>query len=150
MTCSCHACTMPLREPLTVSVPEAAVLLGIGRSSAYAAVRVGQLQAVRLGGRLRVTRAELARFSHDSNGVDRAGAQEARDQPDLARLRRGVRVVDWLRQLDPQFYDGAILTDLPGTSQDLADVISMAWEALGPDVDLGATLAEVRRHINEA
>jgi excisionase family DNA binding protein len=40
--------------PLTVSVEEAAAMLGIGRGSAYEAVRRGQIPAVRIGRRIRI------------------------------------------------------------------------------------------------
>lgn len=43
-------------EPLTVTVSEAAVALGISRTTAYECVRTGELRAVRLGRRLVVPR----------------------------------------------------------------------------------------------
>ena len=45
--------------PLTISVEEAADLLGISRRSAYRAAASGELPAVRLGRRLRVPSAAL-------------------------------------------------------------------------------------------
>ncbi|WP_406603558.1 helix-turn-helix domain-containing protein [Nocardia aurantia] len=42
-----------LNEP-TVSVPEAAHLLGIGRSTLYAAAKSGNIPAIRIGGRVRI------------------------------------------------------------------------------------------------
>ena len=45
--------------PLTISVEEAAALLGISRRSAYRAAANGELPAVRLGRRLRVPSAAL-------------------------------------------------------------------------------------------
>lgn len=48
-----------LRGRHTCSVDEAAALLGIGRSTAYAAVRDGSLPALRLSGRLLVPVAKL-------------------------------------------------------------------------------------------
>jgi excisionase family DNA binding protein len=41
-----------LRHSLTLTVPEAAVLLCISRGTAYAAARAGQLPTLRLGRRL--------------------------------------------------------------------------------------------------
>ena len=40
--------------PLAVSVPEAGRLLGLSRSSAYAAVKRGDIPSVRVGGRVLV------------------------------------------------------------------------------------------------
>jgi excisionase family DNA binding protein len=50
--------------PLTVSVPDAARVLGIGRSTAYELVLTGELpvKAVRVGGRWRVLTASLIEF----------------------------------------------------------------------------------------
>lgn len=50
----------PERETLTVD--EAARLLGIGRGTAYEAARRGDLPVVRIGGRLLVPRAALTRL----------------------------------------------------------------------------------------
>jgi excisionase family DNA binding protein len=44
----------PLGERLTVTIEEAAAILGIGRTLAYEAVRRGELPAVRVGRRLLV------------------------------------------------------------------------------------------------
>ena len=46
----------------TYSVPEVAVILGIGRSTAYALVQRGELAALRVGGRVVVARAEIDRL----------------------------------------------------------------------------------------
>jgi excisionase family DNA binding protein len=45
--------------PPTISVEEAAVLLGVSRSAAYRAAKVGQLQTFRMGRRLLVPTAPL-------------------------------------------------------------------------------------------
>ncbi len=45
--------------PLTLTIPEAAELLRIGRNSAYEAVRRGDLPVVRIGRRLLVPRQAL-------------------------------------------------------------------------------------------
>lgn len=49
-------------QQLTLSVREAARVLGIGRDATYAAIRERRLRALALGRRLRVPRAELERF----------------------------------------------------------------------------------------
>ena len=49
-------------ERLTFTVEEVAHVLGIGRNSAYEAVRRGEIPAVRLGRRLLVPKAALERL----------------------------------------------------------------------------------------
>ena len=49
-------------ESLTMSVREAARLLGIGRDSAYSLVRQGVIPVIRVGRRLLVPRAALVRW----------------------------------------------------------------------------------------
>ena len=49
-------------ERATVTVEQAAQILGIGRNSAYEAVRRGQIPAIRLGKRLVISRAALERL----------------------------------------------------------------------------------------
>lgn len=44
--------TDPIGRRLTVSVTEAAVMLGIGRGTAYECVRTGQIPSIRLGSRI--------------------------------------------------------------------------------------------------
>jgi excisionase family DNA binding protein len=51
-----------IEDRLTLTVEEAARLLGIGRSAAYAAAARGELPTVRLGRRLVVPRAALDRL----------------------------------------------------------------------------------------
>jgi excisionase family DNA binding protein len=48
--------------PPTISVEEAAELLGISRSAAYRAAKAGQLKTLRMGRRLRVPTAPLLRM----------------------------------------------------------------------------------------
>jgi excisionase family DNA binding protein len=50
------------RDKLLYSVPEAASVLSVGKSTAWAMIARGELTAVRVGGRRLVTRAELERF----------------------------------------------------------------------------------------
>lgn len=49
-------------ERATVTVEEAARLLGIGRNSAFAAVQRGEIPALRIGRRVLVPRAALERL----------------------------------------------------------------------------------------
>lgn len=49
-------------EPQTLSVEQAARILGIGRVSAYQAIQRGELPAIRLGRRIVVPRAALERL----------------------------------------------------------------------------------------
>jgi excisionase family DNA binding protein len=61
-------------ERLTLTVPEAAQLLGVSRGTAYEAARAGELPTVRLGRRLLVPRARLLELLGEStNGDDPAG-----------------------------------------------------------------------------
>jgi excisionase family DNA binding protein len=46
-------------EPLTLTVEEAAELLGISRGSAYQAVRAGDIPSIRIGRRVLIPRARL-------------------------------------------------------------------------------------------
>ncbi len=71
------------RERPTLSIEEAAELLGIGRSAAYECARRSQLPTLRLGRRLRVPTAELRRLV----GIDGPTA----DQPDnVTPIRQDV------------------------------------------------------------
>jgi excisionase family DNA binding protein len=56
------ACPLP-QDRLTVTVDEAAKLLGIGRTLAYEAVRLGELPTIRIGRRILIPVAELARLA---------------------------------------------------------------------------------------
>ena len=49
-------------DRLTWTVGEVAILLGISRGAAYGAVRRGELPAIRVGGRLVVSRTALERM----------------------------------------------------------------------------------------
>jgi excisionase family DNA binding protein len=48
-----------MSERLTLTIPEAAELLGVSRGVAYEAARAGELPTIRLGRRLLVSRARL-------------------------------------------------------------------------------------------
>lgn len=58
---------MSTNQPLTLTVEQAAVVLGVGRSTAYELVRSGDLKSIRLRRRIVVPVAHLA----ESLGVDR-------------------------------------------------------------------------------
>jgi excisionase family DNA binding protein len=58
-----------VNEPLTLTVEEAAKLLGVSRGTAYEAARRGELPTIRLGRRLLVPRARLYELvGADTNG----------------------------------------------------------------------------------
>ena len=50
------------KERLTFTVVEAAALLGIGRNSAYEAIKAGILPSVQIGRRILIPRAALEQF----------------------------------------------------------------------------------------
>ncbi len=49
-------------ETATITVPEAAKKLGIGRNQAYEGVKAGEIPSIRIGGRILVPRAALERL----------------------------------------------------------------------------------------
>jgi excisionase family DNA binding protein len=57
-------------ERRTVTVREAAALLGVGRDTAYAAVRDGTLPSIRLGKRLVIPMAALEKMLADAGQKD--------------------------------------------------------------------------------
>jgi excisionase family DNA binding protein len=61
-------------QKLTLSVPEAARLLGVSRMTAYTAIRDGTIPSLKLGRRVLVPRAALERL------LDPIGLSEARDR----------------------------------------------------------------------
>ena len=66
----------------TVTVPEAANILGIGRSGAYAAVRSGAIPAVRIGHRILVPVAALERMLEVTPGTLTEGENKATSAPE--------------------------------------------------------------------
>ena len=66
----------PEPERLTLSVEEAARVLGIGRGLAYELVRTGQIPVIRLGRRMVVPRAQLEAMLASAGAV--AGSEEPR------------------------------------------------------------------------
>lgn len=57
---------------LTMSVPEAGKLLGIGRNAAYAAAERGQIPTIKLGKLLRVPRIAIEKMIGIDNHSQRA------------------------------------------------------------------------------
>jgi excisionase family DNA binding protein len=54
--------TLTTDHPLTMSVPEAGRILGLGRDAAYAAARAGQIPVIRIGRLIRVPITALERM----------------------------------------------------------------------------------------
>ena len=86
---------MTTNKPLTLTVEQAARVLGIGRSTAYELVRTGDLKHIRLRRRIVVPVAHLA----ERLGVDRDAvwavltATSVRGQLDLPRVVQSERPV---------------------------------------------------------
>ncbi|RMI28037.1 helix-turn-helix domain-containing protein [Nocardia stercoris] len=59
-----------LLENPTISVPDAARLLGIGRSTAYAAVKTGELPAIRVGHLIRIPSRWMRKILHLESDPD--------------------------------------------------------------------------------
>lgn len=80
------------RIPAIMTVPEAARFLKIGRTAAYEAIRTGQLPALRLGRKLRVSRAAVQQAllvrTHGDHRLGGAPLTNAND-PELAEKARG-------------------------------------------------------------
>ena len=60
------------RRSATLTVEEAAGLLGISRGLAYEAARTGQLPTIRIGHRILVPRARLLELLGEENDTDQA------------------------------------------------------------------------------
>lgn len=71
-------------ESLTLTVSEAARVLGISRTTAYECVRTGQLRAVRLGRRLVVPRIAITELlAPQASGVDTVDTVDTVDAADV-------------------------------------------------------------------
>ena len=79
-----------MTEPLTLSVEDAARLLGISRGLAYEAARRGELPVIRLGRRLLVPRARLYELVGDPSFGENGGNREEVDDEDV-RAGKGER-----------------------------------------------------------
>ena len=57
---------------LTLTVQEAATLLGIGRNSAYEAIKIGAIPSLRIGRRIVIPKSALERIlaGHSPNGPE--------------------------------------------------------------------------------
>ncbi len=64
-------------EPLTVTVAQAAVILGISRTSSYERARRGEIPTVRLGRRLLVPKARLLAMLDGEPSTDSTTEEEA-------------------------------------------------------------------------
>jgi excisionase family DNA binding protein len=78
-------------EPLTISVEDAARLLGISRGLAYEAARSGQLPVIRLGRRLLVPRQRLYELVGAANGFPVDSREEVMREMTGVRRRPGGR-----------------------------------------------------------
>jgi excisionase family DNA binding protein len=65
-------------EPLFLRISEAARLLAMSRSAAYAAIRAGQIPAIRVAGKWRIPRAALDRLLARAMGPSDDEGGEAR------------------------------------------------------------------------
>jgi excisionase family DNA binding protein len=66
-------------EPLTMTVPQAAKLLGVSRGTAYQGVKDGSIPALKIAGRIVVPRAKL---------LDLLGEPDpSKREPDLSRAQ---------------------------------------------------------------
>ena len=59
------------QERFTLSVPEAAKLLGIGKNLAYEAVQRGEIPSIKVGSRLLIPRVALEQMLAEANGTAR-------------------------------------------------------------------------------
>jgi len=72
-------------EKATMTVEEAALYLGISRSTCYEAIRRGDLKVVRLGGRILVPRSALGRLLGEEE-PEKSGPPG----PDPVEIERGI------------------------------------------------------------
>lgn len=68
-----------MSEPAVLTIEEAAKLLRVGRSAAYAAARAGELPVIRVGRSLRVPRHRLEAMLGPINGDGPAGNRADRE-----------------------------------------------------------------------
>lgn len=79
-----------LEHRATITVDEAASLLGIGRNTAYEAIRAGQIPALRLGRRLLVPVPALLRMLEGAEAPFDEGGSANGSSPDGAAEDRSV------------------------------------------------------------
>jgi excisionase family DNA binding protein len=75
--------SLPNLQPHFVSIPEAAQLLGCGRTKLYEYIRDGRLHTARHGTRSVVSCAELAKFSREMALEAGVSAEAFSAEPDL-------------------------------------------------------------------
>lgn len=124
-------------ESLTVSVERAAQLLGLGRSTLYAAIRRGEVPALRIGRRCVVRRGTLDRlladgFEHTENGgagteLDRMTIVHRVDRIEVAR--RGAALTRL--QAVWQGWAGHLDTDEEVTILTHLDELVETWTPVG-------------------
>lgn len=66
---------MTENNPLTYDVPTAAQLLGVSRSTAYEAVRRGEIPAIRIGTRLLIPQTALHALLNQVDGHNEQGKE---------------------------------------------------------------------------
>ena len=74
----------PIEEPLLISVPEAARLLGVGTTFGWTMVRRGEMPTIKLGRRVLVPRMAIERLA-DAARVEQGAQESIRDPADLRR-----------------------------------------------------------------
>lgn len=74
--------------PLAVSVPEAALLIGLSRSTTYAAVKRGEIPSVRVGGRVLIPLRRLQEL------IDPQEEPEARNRTVIEDKEAAIRSND--------------------------------------------------------
>ena len=84
-------------ETLTISVEEAAHLLGMARGAAYAEVKAGRLRVIRIGRKLRVPRIELDayinRMLEGQQLTPRIGSAGRSSKPDQLLLHAALNTI---------------------------------------------------------
>lgn len=60
---------MTQTSPITISVPEAGKMLGVGKHAAYEAVKRGQIPVIKVGNRLRVSVAAIERMIQQGSNL---------------------------------------------------------------------------------
>jgi excisionase family DNA binding protein len=63
-----------VQNNLTMSVPEAGAMLGLGRNGSYAAVERGEIPVIKLGRKLRVPRVAIERLLASARSTAEAAA----------------------------------------------------------------------------
>lgn len=76
--------TPPLRSPLTVRIPEACRMTGIGRSKLYELIKAGEIETIKVGSSTLVTVVSLRAFLDKCRApVRRSGAKSVDERSDV-------------------------------------------------------------------